>query len=624
MCGINGFIDFKQKYNNEFRHNAIHRMNNKIIYRGPDAEGIYDGSWFSMGMRRLAIIDLNSGNQPIYNEDKSIVIVFNGEIYNHRILRKWLKERGHLFQTSSDTEIIVHLYEELGVESFAKLDGMFAFSLYDLKRESIYLVRDKIGEKPIYYTSKTDFFCYASELRSIIEIGLTEKTIDKEALNIYLEYTYIPAPYSIFEDVRKLRPGYYLCISRDGIINENRYWDIKRNPKYEKISYYEAKNKLRKLLNKSVKERMDCDVPYGVFLSGGIDSGVVAALMVRNSIEPINSFTIGYEEKSYDESGNARWMAKHLGTNHHEHILSYKDCVKALSSVVGHFDEPFADSSAIPVYLVSKYASQYVKVVLTGDAGDEMFLGYDKYAVDYYANKYRHIPQLGRKLIEKTISVIPDKTSISRKVNKVIKNAYEDVYTKRSNLMKLGFKSAELYDLLLPEYLYDGENDIVKDYFNSAPRKSELSRTQYSDIKIVLEGDMLTKVDRMTMFNSLESRTPMLASNIVDFAYNIPNQYKLDGKNKKKILKESFTDLLPKGYDKLPKSGFGVPVDYWFRNEMKQEMLDLFSPDRLKKQGIFNPVMVAKIVNEHLTGAVNRKSELWCLFVFERWLDSVI
>ncbi len=624
MCGINGFVDFKNQLNREVRHDTIHKMNEKIIYRGPDSEGIFDGDWFSMGMRRLSIIDLNNGNQPIYNEDKSVVIVFNGEIYNHRLLRSKLKEKGHIFSTNSDTETIVHLYEEFGENAFAKLDGMFAFSIYDRKREQIFIVRDRIGEKPLYYTKEKQYFGYGSEMRSLVEAKLTDKEIDSAALSLYLRYTYIPAPYSIYKDVKKLKAGHFLRLNRNGEIEEKKYWDIKVCSEYENISYHDAKNRLRKLLNKSVKDRMDCDVPYGVFLSGGIDSGVVAALMVRNASEPVNSFTIGYEEKSYDESGNARWMAKHLGTSHHEHILSYKDSVNALSSVVGHFDEPFADSSAIPVCLVSKFASQYVKVVLTGDAGDEMFLGYDKYAVDYYVNKYLRFPKSGRRIIEKAFEILPDKTPLSRKVNKVIKNAYEDSYVKRSNLMKLGFKDLELNNLLFEGYRDYGEEDIVKEYFETAPRKNELSQTQYTDIKVVLEGDMLTKVDRMTMLNSLESRTPMLAGNIVDFAYSIPNEYKLDGKNKKKILKESFKDLLPNGYDKLPKSGFGVPIDHWFRNEMKNELLDLLSPDRLKAQGIFNPKTVTNIVNEHMTGHVNRKSELWCLYVFERWLEKNI
>ena len=600
----------------------MHEMNEQIIYRGPDAEGIYDGSWFSMGMRRLSIVDLKSGNQPIYNEDGSIAVVFNGEIYNHRSLRGQLKKRGHVFRTDSDTEVIVHLYEELGPASFRKLDGMFAFSLYDGREDRLYVARDKTGEKPLYYAHGGDWMCYGSELRGLMSTGLIDRELDRDALNLFFTYTYIPAPFTIFKDARKLKAGHYLCIEPGGGMRDRQYWDVTVKERYAGLSYEEAKAELRKLLNDSVKKRMDCDVPYGAFLSGGVDSGVVTALMARNSDRPVNTFTIGFEEKEYDESQNARRVSEYLGTKHHEHILSYKESAGIAEKVIGHFDEPFADSSALPVYLVSEFASQYVKVVLTGDAGDEMFLGYDKYAVDYYLNKYLKLPAMGRKVIEGLAGRLPDQTVISRKVNKVIGNAYMDDFTKRRRLTQLAFKEEELQRLFVPGYESPVPTELARGYFDAAPLKDSLARTQYMDIKMALEGDMLTKVDRMAMCHSLETRAPMLSSRIIDFAYSIPLEYKLWGRNKKRILKEACGCLLPKGFDRLPKMGFGVPLDHWYRNEMKEELTELLSKERLDRQGILNGAYVSEILEEHFSGRVNRKAEIWCLYVFEKWYEG--
>lgn len=624
MCGINGFLDFKQAHTRAYRYALVHEMNEKIKHRGPDAEGIYDGKWLTMGMRRLSIVDLKSGNQPIYNESGNIVIVFNGEIYNHKSIRKQLEKRGHIFKTDSDTEVIVHLYEEFGSLSFHKLDGMFVFSLYDGRKDKLYIVRDKMGEKPLYYAYNSEWMSYGSELRSLMALGLIDKELEKDALTLFFTCTYIPAPYTIFKNVFKLRAGHYLSVKSDGEVCDKQYWDIMINSEYANLSYGDAKAELRRLLNDAVRKRMNCDVPYGAFLSGGIDSGVISALMVKNSDEPVNTFTIGFDEKEYDESRNARWIADYLGTKHHEYILNYKEAAGVAKKVIRHFDEPFADSSALPVYLVSEFASQYVKMVLTGDGGDELFLGYDKYAIDYYLNKYLKIPAIGRKMIEGLTEHLPDKTVVSRKVNKVIRNAYVDDFTKRKRLMQLAFKEDEIEQLLNPEYRSLISTELVKSYFYKAPSHDNLARTQYADIKIALEGDMLTKVDRMTMYHSLESRAPMLSSKIIDFAYSIPLEYKLQGNYKKRILKEACADLFPQGFEKLPKMGFGVPLDHWYHNEMKEELTDLLSERRLKKQQILNANYVTNILNEHFAGRINRKFEIWCLYVFEKWYEDYL
>lgn len=623
MCGINGFIDFNNRYTKGYRYNIIKKMNDRIIHRGPDDEGIYEGEWFSFGMRRLSIIDLENGSQPIFNEDKSIVIVFNGEIYNYRELKSDLERQGHRFYTNTDTEVIVKLYEEMGEESFIKLDGMFAFSLYDENKQEIYIVRDKIGEKPLYYTRGKDYFIYASELKSLKSTGLISTDIDTEALNYYFRYTYIPAPLSIYEETKKLMPGYFIRISNRGDIEISQYWDIKRRDIWRSISYEDAKRELRLRLNKSVKQRMNCDVPYGAFLSGGIDSSIIASLMTQNSSKTIDTYTIGFKEKEYDESTNAAKMARYLGTNHHEFIISYKDAIDTIDNIIEHMDEPFGDSSAIPEYLVSQFASSEVKVVLTGDGGDEMFLGYDKYLIGYYSDIYMRAPKTVRKkIVEPIVDCMSDKTVLSRKVNKVVKSAYQSKFDRRKQVMQLGFKDSEICSLLHKNYLLEqNERDLVKEYFKNAPLKSEINRTQYTDIRFVLEGDMLAKVDRMAMLNSLETRSPLLAGDIVEFAYNLPVKYKLDGRDKKKILKESFRDVFPKGYDKLPKSGFGIPLDKWFRNEMKDDITKTLNKDNLTRQEMLRPEYVEQILKEHMSGKTNRKSEIWNMYVFEKWCE---
>lgn len=628
MCGINGIIDFTRRFDKSTRHELVQRMNDRIIYRGPDGEGIYDGDWFSFGMRRLAILDLENGDQPIFNPEGTVGVVFNGEIYNYRELKEELFRRGYSFLTNSDTEVIVRLFEEYGEDSFKRLSGMFAFSLYDRRREAIYLVRDRLGEKPLYWSRNEQGVVYGSELPSLRAVGLIGSEINKEALRLYFQYTYIPSPYTIYEGTEKLLPGWYAEIQRDGEIITRQYWDITKKSEYQSLSYEEAKEELRKRLRESVRLQMNCDVPYGAFLSGGIDSGIVAGLMAEQSELPIDTFTIGFEEKEYDESKNAAIMAKHLGTRHHEHILPYKEAIDVIDRIIESMGEPFGDSSAIPEYLVSKFASEKVKVVLTGDGGDELFLGYDKYLLDYYSKKYLKIPEVFRKgLIEPALTRLPDRSGISRKVNKVVQATGLRGFEKGQRLMQLGFKEVEESLLFTEEYRKENrkytDHDITREYYDSSPGSQEMERTQYTDIKFVLEGDMLAKVDRMAMLNSLETRAPILGGGeMVDFAYNIPMEYKLNGKNKKKILKETFRDLFPKGYDKLPKSGFSVPLDHWFRNEMRERLEDTLAADRIGKEGIFHSDYIRQIIDEHLSGRVNRKSELWCLYVFQRWLEK--
>lgn len=626
MCGINGIIDFNGIYTSSVRHDIVHCMNDKIIHRGPDSEGIFDSDHVTMGMRRLSIIDLNTGSQPIYNEDKSVAVVFNGEIYNFIELRNELISAGHVFSTKTDTEVIAHAYEEYGEKAFEKLDGMFAISVYDLRAGTVYLVRDRMGEKPCYYHSSKAAFYYASELKSLMHINEIEKQIDTCALNLYLQLTYIPAPYTIFQNIYKVLPGHYIKINLSGIIQDCSYWELSKQFKVsDNLPYEEAKSQLYNMMDKSVKDRMVSDVPLGAFLSGGIDSSIIVGLMARNSDRPVETFTIGFEQNEYDERERARIAAEFNRTNHHEYVLDFKEALSLLDDILDRMDEPFADSSVLPTYFVSRFAADSVKVVLTGDAGDELFLGYSKYLMGYYGQKYNKIPKFLRKaVIEPIVRLIPDKTVLSRKVRKVIYNSDKDMFTQRLNLMSNGFKTDERHKLLKEELVNNSGLDYIKDTYDLLHQNEELEKTQYTDLKLVLEGDMLAKVDRMSMLNSLETRTPMLAADIVEFAVKLPVKYKLIGKNLKRILKDAFADILPEDFAKLPKSGFAVPLDYWFRTELKTELLEMFSREKLEKQGIFEYSYVNEILEEHFLGKKNRKNEIWTLYVFQKWYDNVL
>lgn len=621
MCGICGFASFNRKYASEIRHSTVHSMNNTIIHRGPDSEGIYDGEWLTLGMRRLSIIDLNTGNQPIYSYNNTKVLVFNGEIYNYVELKENLADKGYIFRTTSDTEVIANLFEEYGAKSFEMLDGMFAIALYDIYERKLYLVRDRMGEKPLYYYLDGEKIIFGSELKCLQSTSMIPTGINIAALNMYFQYTYIPAPYSIYQNVFKVLPGHYLLIAEDGKCEDICYWELTKKQEFASLSYEEAKFQLFNRVEESVKKRMRSDVPFGAFLSGGLDSGTIVALMARNAKDAINTFTIGHKSE-YDESQRAKRMAEHLGTKHTNFVLDFKDSVSIVSEIVEHMDEPFADSSCIPEYLVSKLASDHVKVVLTGDAGDEILLGYNKYLINYYADRYLRIPKIFRKgLIEPIIDKLPDKSYFSMKVGKVVRSADKNTFQRRNRMMQMGFKDEESSDLFANGLFDTSGQKIISELYEKACGE-DIDKAQFVDLHIVLEGDMLTKVDRMSMLNSIETRTPFLSNNLVEFAYSIPADYKLSGKQTKRIMKDTFKDLFPKGYEKLPKSGFGVPIDLWFRKEMREEILDLTSEQWIKRQGIFDYDYVKSVVNEHLTGMVNRRSEIWSIFVFQKWYEK--
>jgi asparagine synthase (glutamine-hydrolysing) len=619
MCGINGIFDIRKKNSPKDLAKMVHTMNDKIIYRGPDAEGLYTYDNLSMGMRRLSIIDLKSGNQPIYNEDKTIAVVFNGEIYNFQKLRNELESKGHIFTTNSDTEVIVHGYEEYGTDIFDKLDGMYGLSLHDQRKKQIYIARDRMGEKPLHYYKGNEFIIWGSEIKSLLSTGLIDKKINKRALNQYLQLTYIPAPLTIFEGIYKLLPGHYLMVTENGEIKDVEYWSLRNIKDNNEISYEEAKTKLRGLIETSVRERMVSDVQLGAFLSGGVDSGTIVGLMSKSSDEKIKTFTIGFNEKEYDERNEALKVSELNNTEHHVNVLGNQDILDSIDEILSSMDEPFADPSILPTYFVSKHASNTVKVVLTGDAGDELFLGYNKYLISYYGNLYNKLPKPVKAVFENEIKILPKASTIYRKINKVVTCSNRDMLKQRKDIMCRAFNEEGIQSLLQSEYYLGNSISEIDDRYNELIDSSDLKRTQYVDMSILLEGDMLAKVDRMSMRNSIETRVPFLSKDVVEFAYSLPDEYKLKGKELKRILKDSMADILPKGHTKLAKKGFAVPLDIWFKNEMRDKCIALTDKNFIEEQGIFNPKEISKIVDEHLTGKRNRKYEIWTLMVFQTW-----
>ena len=616
MCGINGFILNKPESDKK-NIDVVKQMNSFIVYRGPDDEGIYANDKTALGMRRLSIIDLSTGNQPIFNEDRTKVIVFNGEIYNFISNREELIKKGHTFTTHSDTEVVLHSYEEYGVDCLSKLNGMFAFAIYDMNEKSLFIGRDRAGEKPLYYYKDNDKLVFASELKSIIKVFDIKKEINKKAINTYFSLTYIPAPMTIFEGINKLDAASFLVYKNNELIIQ-KYWDIKQDESKIIKDYEICKKKVRDCLFDSVEKKMISDVPLGAFLSGGIDSSIIVGTMAKISKKPIETFTIGFHNKDFDESKKADVVAKFNKTNHHLHYVDYSDAINYIDTILTTFDEPFADSSSIPTYFVSKFAAEHVKVVLTGDGGDELFGGYSKYLVNYYTDMYKTIPKFLRKnLFEKLINNIPDKHSLVRKIKKVISSQNEATFSKRKNLMMLGIKDTQ--KLLNKQYYEENALDFIDSAYNNNSMLDELSRTLYTDVKVVLEGDMLTKVDRMSMLNSIESRVPLLDKNMIELAFNIPSEYKIKGIQQKIILKEVFSDFLPSEILLKGKQGFGVPIGEWFKGPLKNELLKLISPDFIAEQNIFNYEYIEKLFDDHIKEKSNNAFQLWTLFVFQNW-----
>lgn len=625
MCGINGYIA-KNNASIASITSVVEKMNAAILHRGPDEDGFFidnENATIAMAMRRLSIIDLSSGKQPIFTEDQQKVILFNGEIYNFKELKAALIEEGIPFITKSDTEVVVKLYEKYGVQSFAMLDGMFAFSIYDKVLNKVFIARDFFGEKPLYYTKTADAFIWCSELKSMMEILPSKPEINVQALNLYFELTYIPAPFSIYQGIYKLEANNYLefdCTTFDFSIHE-----IEQNfQKLEKKSKKENVKTTHDLVQESVVSRSISDVAIGTFLSGGVDSSIVSLCLSQYSNSKIDTFSIGFEKKSFDESDKSRTVAKLINSNHHEFIISEKDLTHNIDEILLNFDEPFADSSSLASYVVANKTKEFVKVALTGDGGDEVFGGYNKYYMGKLNQKYTQIiPPIAHHFLIKSVRSLlhskDDKRGKRFKLKRLLKaiNYEGDFYY---NIISLGFTETEVKELLNSNWFYkDG-----LEYYKSKIGNNNHSITDFRNIdKIIsLEGDMLVKVDRTSMLTSLECRAPFLNKEIWNFTNQIPEDYLINGWDKKHILKEAFQQYFPKDFLNKSKKGFGVPVGDWLRDNLKKELLSYCEKSFIEKQNLFNFEVVSNLVTNHIYGKIDNTFRVWTYFCFQKWYTS--
>lgn len=620
MCGICGIVS---RNHSPIDENWLGAMNATMKHRGPDDGGHYLDGHAGIAMRRLSIIDLATGDQPMANEDGSIWIVFNGEIYNYREVRRRLEQKGHRFRTKSDTEAIVHAYEEYGDECVQQLNGMFAFAIWDTRRQRLLLVRDRLGIKPMYYHLSAGYFIFGSELKALVAHPQTPRAIDLVALDHFLTLEYIPGPRTIFKDVYKLPAGHRLVVE-DGHCRVEQYWDVALRPiRDDESTCVEA---LAELIDDAVKIRLVADVPLGAFLSGGIDSSTVVAFMSEASNTPVRTFSIGFGDPTYNELPYARMVARTFATQHHEEFLE-PDITNLVLELVGHFDEPFGDFSIFPTYLVSQVARNFVKVVLSGDGGDELFAGYDTYVAQRMAGRYYDwLPGVvGRDMLPSLMKRVPPQPAKKGTINKVkrfIEGAALPPSLQHTRWMMFMHDSdkAQLYRPALRAGVNgDTPAALIERYLRQARPMDPLAQQQYVDVKTYLVDDILTKVDRMSMAVSLEARLPLLDHRIVEFALNLPPQMKLKGDTTKAILRRVMAGRLPPAVLAKPKEGFSIPLKHWLRGELRPLMHDLLSAETVRRRGYFAPECVSRWVSEHLARKANHSHRLWALMVFELW-----
>jgi len=623
MCGICGLVAVN---GSRVDPGVLEAMNATLFHRGPDSGGSFVDGNVGLAARRLAIIDLAGGDQPISNEDGTIWVVQNGEIYNYRELRAELEKRGHRFSTRSDTEVLVHLYEEHGPHFVDRLRGMFAIALWDGRERRLVLARDRFGIKPLYYRSTGDSLSFGSELKALLRQPGFSREIDLEALDAYLAFMFVPAPLTIFKEARKLPPGSLLT------------WEEARRSAGVTVEQYaapgpvaadeirgederELAEELRERLRDSVRAHLIADVPVGVLLSGGLDSSSLAALAAMESSERVSTFTIGFEEKHFDERGPARLIAERYDTDHHELVLN-PDAVELLPNLATTFDEPFADSSSIPTYLVSKLARQHVKVALSGEGGDELFGGYNYYVGHMLAPRLRWAAAATRQLVERLPSSSAKASSFDWQAKKFVRGAGLPTLDRHYGWKTL-FSDDERRDLLEPDRRsHSSIRGLLRDRYESTEHAEELARVMDLDLGIFLVDDMLVKTDRASMANSLEARVPILDPVVSDLALALPRRMKVRGFQKKWLLRRAVAPLLPESILRGEKRGFSIPMAAWLRGELQPLARDLLSPTELRRTGFFRPQVVTQLLDDHVSGKADHSRKVWALLVFALWLDN--
>jgi asparagine synthase (glutamine-hydrolysing) len=616
VCGIAGIIGREREVVEASR---VQQMCRTIVHRGPDDEGIYAKGRVGLGMRRLSIIDLSGGRQPIHNEDKSVWIVFNGEIYNFPELRKELEGRGHQFYTHTDTEVIVHLYEEMGAECVQKLRGMFAIALYDEGRQSLLLARDRLGKKPLHYALHNGVLYFGSEIKAILAAAPELAETSPEALLQFFQFAYILDPLTAFRKIAKLPPGHVLEYS-NGEVKVRQYWDLPGYGTHDPGSEEECLQELEQRLAEAVRIRLISDVPLGALLSGGVDSSLVVALMARASSKPVQTFSIAFAEQDFNEAEHARAVAERFGTEHSELVVN-PNLRETLEFLTGMMEEPFGDSSMIPTYHVCNMARQHVTVALSGDGGDELFAGYDRYGVHLERRKYEAIPRwLGGIFRAHVYPQLPPETPGRRLFFNLSLPAADRYIDSVSYLSGVGRERR----IFSPEFLAQANGshpgEPFRHYFERADLPDRISRLMYLDTKTYLPGDVLAKVDRMSMATSLEVRSPLLDHEFVEWVTALNSRWKLCRGTRKYALRKLAERVgVPASVLNRPKQGFALPLAHWWRGQLKEELLSILLEPRTLQRGYLNPKAVRELLEEHWKGRRDRPTDIWLLLVFELW-----
>ena len=622
MCGIAGKwqLDSSQPLD----PGLLWKMVAAIRHRGPDDEGVYVDGGMGLASCRLAILDLSpQGHMPMSNEDGTLWITFNGEIYNFQELREQLIAKGHRFRSRTDTEVVVHLYQEYGVECLTSLRGMFAFAIWDARQRRLFMARDRLGKKPLYYYTDGKQFVFGSEPKAILADPTVPREPDPLAIHYYLTFQYVPSPYSAFRGFRKLPPAHYLILDEGKPLRVERYWKLRYREKIA-ISQTEACEEIRRRLREAVRLRMISDVPLGAFLSGGLDSSAVVAFMSECSAEPVKTFSIGFEDDAYNELPSARLVAKRFATDHHEFIVK-PNAVEVLPDLVWHYNEPYADSSALPTYYLSKLAREHVTVALNGDAGDENFAGYQRYYAMQLAEWMDRLPRWLRQGLSVTARMIPDSRDAGRLLQRgkrFLGHAAEDPRRKYGRWIS-HFTDAHKAALYTQEFHaqvggVDSLGPLLQAFADSdAPNLVEAALSV--DVALYLPDDLLVKVDIASMAHGLEARSPLLDHCLMEFAASLPSDGKLRGWTKKYLFKQAMAGILPPEIIHRKKMGFGVPIHRWFRHELKDLAMDTLLSPRALTRGYFKPEAVRRLIEEHASGRAFWHHQLWNLLMLEFW-----
>jgi asparagine synthase (glutamine-hydrolysing) len=623
MCGIYGIYNFGSK--EPANKNLLDAMGKKLAHRGPDDSGVFYDGCFAMGMRRLSIIDLKGGHQPLNNEKEDIFLVCNGEIYNYKSLTKKLSAKGHKFKTKTDAETIIHLYEDYGLDCLKYLRGMFAFALWDKTRQLLLIARDRLGKKPLNFSVYNGQFGFASELQSLVELKIPKK-INPAAIDYFLTLQYIPSPLTIYQNIEQLPPAHFLVMQK-GQLKIKKYWDLPLDKKTN-LTVEEAKSEIARRLNESVKLRLEADVEVGSFLSGGTDSSIITAMASRLSSKPLKTFTIGFEDKNFSELKYARKIANYYDCNHTEFIVK-PEAADILPKLVRHYGQPFADPSALPSFYLARETAKHVKTALNGDGGDENFAGYLRYPAMKLAKTYMKLPQFMKTAVLRAFSKLKEKNApygfnwrLKRFLNSAAAENLSSAHLNMSSFFNYEEKNAVYSEQMKQELQKHNCEKYIQNKFAETENTDFINRLLYTDIKTYLPECLLTKIDIASMANSLEVRSPFLDHKFMEFVFGLQGSYKLKGFDTKWILKETFAGFMPPGFFNRPKMGFGIPLGNWFRGSLKNYWQDICLSQTALKRGYFNPDAVKDLWRQHQSGKFDHGYKLWALLILELWCQS--